>query len=90
MCFRLEGSPILFSGDTLFPGVPGIPRSRVATSPPSSGPLTDGCLLPFPPKQSSCPGMARTRPSVPSSRSSMSGRTGAGDGRFPTGRRSPV
>ncbi len=23
MCFRLEGSPILFSGDTLFPGGPG-------------------------------------------------------------------
>jgi glyoxylase-like metal-dependent hydrolase (beta-lactamase superfamily II) len=23
MCFRVEGSPILFSGDTLFPGGPG-------------------------------------------------------------------
>jgi glyoxylase-like metal-dependent hydrolase (beta-lactamase superfamily II) len=23
MCFRLEGSPVLFSGDTLFPGGPG-------------------------------------------------------------------
>jgi glyoxylase-like metal-dependent hydrolase (beta-lactamase superfamily II) len=23
MCFRLEGHPILFSGDTLFPGGPG-------------------------------------------------------------------
>ncbi len=23
MCFRLEGSPLLFSGDTLFPGGPG-------------------------------------------------------------------
>jgi glyoxylase-like metal-dependent hydrolase (beta-lactamase superfamily II) len=23
MCFRLDGSPVLFSGDTLFPGGPG-------------------------------------------------------------------
>jgi glyoxylase-like metal-dependent hydrolase (beta-lactamase superfamily II) len=23
ICFRLEGSPVLFSGDTLFPGGPG-------------------------------------------------------------------
>ncbi len=23
MCFRIEGSPVLFSGDTLFPGGPG-------------------------------------------------------------------
>ena len=23
MCFRLEGTPVLFSGDTLFPGGPG-------------------------------------------------------------------
>jgi glyoxylase-like metal-dependent hydrolase (beta-lactamase superfamily II) len=23
ICFRLEGSPLLFSGDTLFPGGPG-------------------------------------------------------------------
>ncbi len=26
MCFRLEGSPVLFSGDTLFPGGPGNTR----------------------------------------------------------------
>ena len=26
MCFRLEGSPVLFSGDTLFPGGPGTTR----------------------------------------------------------------
>jgi glyoxylase-like metal-dependent hydrolase (beta-lactamase superfamily II) len=26
MCFRLEGSPVLFSGDTLFPGGPGATR----------------------------------------------------------------
>lgn len=26
MCFRVEGSPVLFSGDTLFPGGPGATR----------------------------------------------------------------
>lgn len=26
MCFRLDGSPVLFSGDTLFPGGPGATR----------------------------------------------------------------
>jgi glyoxylase-like metal-dependent hydrolase (beta-lactamase superfamily II) len=34
MCFRLEGSPVLFSGDTLFPGGPGatkFPGSDFAT-----------------------------------------------------------
>ena len=37
MCFLLEDHPLLFSGDTLFPGGPGqhlVPRA--ATSPPSS------------------------------------------------------
>ena len=31
ICFRVEGSPILFSGDTLFPGGPGnrVPRRRL-------------------------------------------------------------
>ena len=33
MCFRLEGTPVLFSGDTLFPGGPGNTSSRAATSP---------------------------------------------------------
>jgi glyoxylase-like metal-dependent hydrolase (beta-lactamase superfamily II) len=28
MCFRLEGSPVLFSGDTLFPGGPGATRGQ--------------------------------------------------------------
>lgn len=30
MCFRLEGSPILFSGDTLFPGGPGATKFEYA------------------------------------------------------------
>lgn len=31
MCFRLEGSPVLFSGDTLFPGGPGATRFEYAS-----------------------------------------------------------
>ena len=33
MCFRLEGSPILFSGDTLFPGGPGATRKPLGDFP---------------------------------------------------------
>jgi glyoxylase-like metal-dependent hydrolase (beta-lactamase superfamily II) len=29
MCFRVEGSPLLFSGDTLFPGGPGNTKSEL-------------------------------------------------------------
>jgi len=37
MCFLLEGSPVLFSGDTLFPGGPGNTRTpATATTPPSA------------------------------------------------------
>ncbi|MGD0811437.1 MAG: MBL fold metallo-hydrolase [Acidimicrobiales bacterium] len=33
MCFRVEGSPVLFSGDTLFPGGPGATTSPGADFP---------------------------------------------------------
>jgi glyoxylase-like metal-dependent hydrolase (beta-lactamase superfamily II) len=33
MCFRLEGSPVLFSGDTLFPGGPGNTRTDLGDFP---------------------------------------------------------
>lgn len=33
MCFELEGSPVLFSGDTLFPGGPGATRFPGASFP---------------------------------------------------------
>ena len=36
MCFHLQGSPVLFSGDTLFPGGPGPRSSPEGISPPSS------------------------------------------------------
>ena len=39
MCFLVEGSPVLFSGDTLFPGGPGntvVPRRRLPDHPTRS------------------------------------------------------
>jgi glyoxylase-like metal-dependent hydrolase (beta-lactamase superfamily II) len=33
MCFRIEGSPVLFSGDTLFPGGPGATKFENASFP---------------------------------------------------------
>lgn len=33
MCFRLEGSPVLFSGDTLFPGGPGNTKTDLGDFP---------------------------------------------------------
>ncbi len=42
MCFRLEGSPVLFSGDTRFPGGPAPRGSQMATSTGSSAPSTAG------------------------------------------------
>ena len=33
MCFKVEGSPVLFSGDTLFPGGPGATRFEYSSFP---------------------------------------------------------
>ena len=47
MCFRLEGHPVLFSGDTLFPGGPGNTKFEAATSPRSSAPIEDRLFSPI-------------------------------------------
>ena len=55
MCFRLEGSPLLFSGDTLFPGGPGNTEkdpTRFATIIRS----IDERLFPLPPETLVLPG----------------------------------
>ncbi len=57
MCFRLEGSPVLFSGDTLFPGGPGATSFPGATSRPSSAPSRTACS----PAAGRHPGPARPR-----------------------------
>jgi glyoxylase-like metal-dependent hydrolase (beta-lactamase superfamily II) len=56
MCFRLEGSPVLFSGDTLFPGGPGatkFPGGDFATIIRS---IEDRLFAPLPPETLVMPG----------------------------------
>ena len=56
MCFSVEGTPLLFSGDTLFPGGPGNTKFEGATSPPSSGRSRTGCSRRFEPDTIVLPG----------------------------------
>ena len=79
--FHVRGTPLLFTGDTLFPGGPGNtkfedgdfaddhPLDRVA-----------GCSR-SPTRRSSCPATASTRRSAPSARTSTSGSPAAGEPR---------
>ena len=96
MCFRLEGSPVLFSGDTLFPGGPGATSSPAAISRRSSAPSRTGCSPRCRPRRWSCRATGPTPPSGPSHPTCRSGSTGAGSSRplgfAPTGRpnRSPA
>ena len=56
MCFRLEGSPVLFSGDTLFPGGPGattFPGGDFATI---IGSIEDRLFAPLPAETIVMPG----------------------------------
>ncbi len=80
MCFRLEGSPVLFSGDTLFPGGPGATGfaggdfDRIIRS------IDERLFSALPSRHASCcPATATTPPSAPSSPTSRSGSTGAGE-----------
>ncbi len=56
MCFRLEGSPVLFSGDTLFPGGPGATTFPAATSRRSSARIEDRLFAPLPAETIVMPG----------------------------------
>ena len=87
MCFRVEGSPVLFSGDTLFPGGPGAtgyPGRRLRRG--SSSPST-AASSPCPSTPWSCPATATTPPSAPNGPTSTSGSNGAG--RSPPPARAP-
>ena len=55
MCFRLEGSPILFSGDTLFPGGPGATKFPGGDFPTIIRSI-DELLFPLPPDTLVLPG----------------------------------
>jgi glyoxylase-like metal-dependent hydrolase (beta-lactamase superfamily II) len=48
MCFRLEGSPVLFSGDTLFPGGPGATTFPGGDFPTIIRSLEDRLFAPLP------------------------------------------
>ena len=54
MCFRLEGSPVLFTGDTLFPGGPG--NTSYGGDFPTIIESIDTLLLPLPPETIVLPG----------------------------------
>ncbi|MGQ0615420.1 MAG: MBL fold metallo-hydrolase [Acidimicrobiia bacterium] len=48
MCFRIEGAPVLFSGDTLFPGGPGATRFPGGDFPTIIRSLEDRLFRPLP------------------------------------------
>jgi glyoxylase-like metal-dependent hydrolase (beta-lactamase superfamily II) len=56
MCFRLEGSPILFSGDTLFPGGPGNTSFEGGDFPTIIQSIEDRLFSPLPPDTIVLPG----------------------------------
>lgn len=55
MCFRIEGSPVLFSGDTLFPGGPGATKFPGGDFPTIIRSI-DELLFPLPPDTLVLPG----------------------------------
>jgi glyoxylase-like metal-dependent hydrolase (beta-lactamase superfamily II) len=56
MCFRLEGSPVLFSGDTLFPGGPGATKFPGGDFPTIIRSIEDRLLATLPPDTLVLPG----------------------------------
>jgi glyoxylase-like metal-dependent hydrolase (beta-lactamase superfamily II) len=56
MCFRLEGSPVLFSGDTLFPGGPGNTRTDLGDFPTIIRSVEDRLFAPLPAETVVMPG----------------------------------
>jgi glyoxylase-like metal-dependent hydrolase (beta-lactamase superfamily II) len=56
MCFRLEGSPVLFSGDTLFPGGPGATKFPGGNFPQIIESIDRRLFAPLPPETLVLPG----------------------------------
>ncbi len=56
MCFLVEGSPILFSGDTLFPGGPGNTKTDLGDFPTIIRSIEDLLFSPLPPDVMVLPG----------------------------------
>ena len=79
ICFKVAGSPILFSGDTLFPGGPGNTTFEGGDFATIIQSHRQQAVHPAAPTRSSCPATATTPRSAPSGPTSRSGSTGAGD-----------
>ena len=79
MCFAVEGTPLLFSGDTLFPGGPGNTKFPGGDFPTIIRSIEDRLFSRFGPDTSCSPATVTTPPSAPSDPISRSGSTGAGD-----------
>ena len=86
--FLLEGHPLLFSGDTLFPGGAGNTSPSPAATSSRSSSRSIAASSRSPPRRSCCPVTASTPPSAPSVRTSRSGSTAAGDAPLPRSRAS--
>jgi glyoxylase-like metal-dependent hydrolase (beta-lactamase superfamily II) len=56
MCFRVEGTPLLFSGDTLFPGGPGATKFPGGDFPTIIRSIEDRIFARFPPETIVLPG----------------------------------
>ena len=68
MCFAVEGTPLLFSGDTLFPGGPGNTTFEGADFATIIRSIEDRLFVAVRPRHpSSCPATGRTPPSEPES-----------------------
>ncbi len=77
--FLLEGHPLLFTGDTLFPGGPGNTNAHAARASTRSSSRSTGGSSRSPPTCSCSPATASTPRSATSARISRSGWTVAGE-----------
>ena len=79
MCFRVEGSPILFSGDTLFPGGPGNTKFEGGDFPTIIQSIEDRIFSPLPGRHDrAARATATARRSAPRRPTCRSGSTAAG------------
>ena len=79
MSFSVEGAPLLFSGDTLFPGGPGATQFEGVTSRPSCKASKTGCSVGSTPTRSCCPATGSTPRLEPKPPASTSGPPAGGE-----------
>ena len=86
ICFLIEGSPVLLSGDTLFPGGPGNTATELGDFRTIISSIEQRLFTPLPAETIVMPGHGLTRRSAPSVLTSTNGSRGAGKAIFsPTG-----